>query len=150
MSENTQKDQEVQTQEEAVKETPVQESEAPAEEKKGFLKKGNKDKAKIEELEKKVLGSYRRELKSADEELYEESVEKVEFDGKSAGKVEYGEKIPASMIPADTDKIVPLCRSACLLKINPSSAPITVAPPTVAAHKNKLFIKNPSKKDCHG
>ncbi|MBO4591181.1 MAG: U32 family peptidase [Eubacterium sp.] len=37
----------------------------------------------IEELEKKVLGSYRRELKSADEELYEESVEKVEFDGKS-------------------------------------------------------------------
>ena len=31
-------------------------------------------------------------------------VYRVEFDGKSAGKVEYGEKIPASMIPADPTK----------------------------------------------
>ena len=31
-------------------------------------------------------------------------VYRVEFEGKSAGKVEYGEKIPASMIPADPTK----------------------------------------------
>ena len=67
MSENTQKDQEVQTQEEAVKETPVQESEAPAEEKKGFLKKGNKDKAKIEELEKKVAALEEKTAKDKDD-----------------------------------------------------------------------------------
>lgn len=55
MSENTQKEQETQVQEETVKEAPVQEAqETPVQEKKGFLKKGNKDKAKIEELEKKV------------------------------------------------------------------------------------------------
>ncbi len=67
MSENTQKDQEVQTQEEAVKETPAQESEAPAEEKKGFLKKGNKDKAKIEELEKKVAALEEKTAKDKDD-----------------------------------------------------------------------------------
>ena len=61
MSENTKKEgtvqediQETQVQEEvqAVQEEEVKE-EAAKEEKKGFLKKGNKDKAKIEELEKK-------------------------------------------------------------------------------------------------
>ncbi len=57
MSENTQKDveQEVPVTEEAViqEETPAQEGQ-PAEEKKGFLNRGNKDKAKIKELEKKI------------------------------------------------------------------------------------------------
>ena len=49
MSENTKTEQ----LEETAQETPVQE-EMKKEEKKGILKKGNKDKAKIEELEKKV------------------------------------------------------------------------------------------------
>ena len=49
MSENTKTEQ----QEELTQETPVQE-EVKKEEKKGILKKGNKDKARIEELEKKV------------------------------------------------------------------------------------------------
>ena len=49
MSENTKTEQ----QEEITQETPVQE-EVKKEEKKGILKKGNKDKARIEELEKKV------------------------------------------------------------------------------------------------
>lgn len=49
MSENTKTEQ----LEETAQETPVQE-EVKKEEKKGILKKGNKDKAKIEELEKKV------------------------------------------------------------------------------------------------
>ena len=49
MSENTKTEQ----QEEMTQETPVQE-EVKKEEKKGILKKGNKDKARIEELEKKV------------------------------------------------------------------------------------------------
>lgn len=49
MSENTKTEQ----MEETAQETPVQE-EVKKEEKKGILKKGNKDKAKIEELEKKV------------------------------------------------------------------------------------------------
>ena len=67
MSENTQKEQEVQTQEEAVKEAPVQENEAPSQEKKGFLKKGNKDKAKIEELEKKVAVLEEKTAKDKDD-----------------------------------------------------------------------------------
>lgn len=67
MSENTQKEQEVQTQEEAVKEAPVQENEAPSQEKKGFLKKGNKDKAKIEELEKKVAELEEKTAKDKDD-----------------------------------------------------------------------------------
>ena len=49
MSENTKTEQ----QEEMTQETPVQE-EVKKEEKTGILKKGNKDKAKIEELEKKI------------------------------------------------------------------------------------------------
>ena len=49
MSENTKTEQ----QEEITQETPVQEA-VKKEEKKGILKKGNKDKARIEELEKKV------------------------------------------------------------------------------------------------
>lgn len=49
MSENTKTEQ----LEETAQETPVQE-EVKKEDKKGILKKGNKDKAKIEELEKKV------------------------------------------------------------------------------------------------
>ena len=49
MSENIKTEQ----QEEMTQETPVQE-EVKKEEKKGILKKGNKDKARIEELEKKV------------------------------------------------------------------------------------------------
>lgn len=67
MSENTQKEQEVQTQEEAVKETPAQENGTPAQEKKSFLKKGNKDKAKIEELEKKVAGLEEKTAKDKDD-----------------------------------------------------------------------------------
>lgn len=67
MSENTQKDQNVQTQEEAVKEAPAQENEAPAQEKKSFLKKGNKDKAKIEELEKKMAALEEKTAKDKDD-----------------------------------------------------------------------------------
>ena len=67
MSENTQKEQEVQTQEEAVKEAPVQENETPSQEKKTFLKKGNKDKAKIEELEKKVAELEEKTAKDKDD-----------------------------------------------------------------------------------
>ena len=63
MSENIQKEKEQMAQEEMVQEVPQAEETAPAkeeeaapaqEEKKSFLKRGNKDKAKIEELEKKV------------------------------------------------------------------------------------------------
>ena len=52
MSENTQK--EVNLQEETPIQEEVQKEEAQKEGKKGILKKGNKDKAKIEELEKKI------------------------------------------------------------------------------------------------
>lgn len=52
MSENTQKD--VNPQEETPIQEEVQKEEAQKEGKKGILKKGNKDKAKIEELEKKI------------------------------------------------------------------------------------------------
>lgn len=63
MSENTKMEKEQVTQEELVQEAPQTEETAPVkeekeipaqEEKKSFLKKGNKDKAKIEELEKKM------------------------------------------------------------------------------------------------
>lgn len=68
MSENTQKEQETQVQEETVKEAPVQEAqETPVQEKKGFLKKGNKDKAKIEELEKKVAELEAKTAKDKDD-----------------------------------------------------------------------------------
>ena len=68
MSENTQKEQETQVQEEMVKEAPVQEAqETPVQEKKGFLKKGNKDKAKIEELEKKVAELEAKTAKDKDD-----------------------------------------------------------------------------------
>ncbi len=68
MSENTQKEQETQVQEETVKEAPVQEAqETPVQEKKGFLKKGNKDKAKIEELEKKVAEHEAKTAKDKDD-----------------------------------------------------------------------------------
>ena len=71
MSENTNKDQETLIQEETVKEAPAQETsqpaEAPEQEKKGFLKKGNKDKAKIEELEKKVAELEEKTAKDRDD-----------------------------------------------------------------------------------
>lgn len=68
MSENTQKEQETQVQEETVKEAPAQEAqETPVQEKKGFLKKGNKDKAKIEELEKKVAELEAKTAKDKDD-----------------------------------------------------------------------------------
>ena len=63
MSENTKMEKEQITQEELVQEAPLTEETAPVkeeketpaqEEKKSFLKRGNKDKAKIEELEKKM------------------------------------------------------------------------------------------------
>ncbi len=63
MSENTKMEKEQVAQEELVQEAPQTEETAPVkeeketpaqEEKKSFLKRGNKDKAKIEELEKKV------------------------------------------------------------------------------------------------
>ena len=63
MSENTKMEKEQVAQEELVQEAPQTEETAPVkeeketpaqEEKKSFLKKGNKDKAKIEELEKKM------------------------------------------------------------------------------------------------
>ena len=73
MSENTQKEQETLNQEETAQETPVQEEtevkETPAQEKKGFLKKGNKDKAKIEELEKKVAELEEKTAKGKDDYL---------------------------------------------------------------------------------
>lgn len=56
MSDNTKKEETVQEEileAQLEEETPAVKEEAVKEEKKGFLKKGNKDKAKIEELEKK-------------------------------------------------------------------------------------------------
>ena len=71
MSENTNKDQDTLIQEETAQETPAQETaqpaEAPEQEKKGFLKKGNKDKAKIEELEKKVAELEAKTAKDKDD-----------------------------------------------------------------------------------
>ena len=62
MSENTKTEQ----QEEMTQETPVQE-EVKKEEKKGILKKGNKDKARIEELEKKVAELEEKTAKDRDD-----------------------------------------------------------------------------------
>lgn len=78
MSENTQKDMEQTAQEEIVQENPqteveenvqeTMEQEVPVqEEKKGFLKRGNKDKAKIEELEKKVAALEEKVAKDKDD-----------------------------------------------------------------------------------
>lgn len=53
--------------EETVQETPVNEEEPKKEEKKSFLKKGNKDKARIEELEKKVADLEGRIAKEKDD-----------------------------------------------------------------------------------
>ena len=62
MSENTKTEQ----QEEMTQETPVQE-EVKKEEKKGILKKGNKDKVRIEELEKKVAELEEKAAKDRDD-----------------------------------------------------------------------------------
>ena len=70
MSENTQMDQEAQIQDETVQEAPAlepQEKETQTQEKKGFLKKGNKDKVRIEELEKKVAGLEEKTAKEKDD-----------------------------------------------------------------------------------
>lgn len=76
MSENTQKEKEQMAQEEMVQEVPQAEETAPAkeeeaapaqEEKKSFLKRGNKDKAKIEELEKKVAELEEKTTKDKDD-----------------------------------------------------------------------------------
>ena len=69
MSENTQMNQEALNQEETAQETPVQQAqpEEAVQEKKGFLKKGNKDKAKIEELEKKVAQLEEKTAKDKDD-----------------------------------------------------------------------------------
>ncbi|MBQ2874965.1 MAG: nucleotide exchange factor GrpE [Bacteroidales bacterium] len=74
MSENTEKNQEKEILEEEVMETDVQETsqqeaeekEAPVQEKKGFLKRGGKEKAKIEELEKKVAELEEKTAKEKD------------------------------------------------------------------------------------
>ena len=71
MSENTQKDTAVQEEiQETVQETPAAETvkeENQKEEKKGFLKKGSKDKAKIEELEKKIAELENKTAKDKDD-----------------------------------------------------------------------------------
>lgn len=79
MSENLKTDVEQNVTEENIQETPVQEGTAPVdeapvkeeekkEEKKGFLKRGGcKDKAKIEELEKKVAGLEEKAAKDKDD-----------------------------------------------------------------------------------
>lgn len=74
MSENTEKNQEKEILEEEVMGTDVQETsqqeaeekEAPVQEKKGFLKRGGKEKAKIEELEKKVAELEEKTAKEKD------------------------------------------------------------------------------------
>lgn len=76
MSENTQKEEMIREEiQETVQETPAAEAEkeeaakeeAPKEEKKGFLKKGSKDKARIEELEKKVAELENKTAKDKDD-----------------------------------------------------------------------------------
>ena len=76
MSENTQKEKEQMAQEEMVQEVPQAEETDPAkeeeaapaqEEKKSFLKRGNKDKAKIEEMEKKVAELEEKTAKDKDD-----------------------------------------------------------------------------------
>lgn len=74
MSENTEKNQEKEILEDEVMETDVQETsqqeaeekEAPVQEKKGFMKRGGKEKAKIEELEKKVAELEEKTAKEKD------------------------------------------------------------------------------------
>ena len=65
MSENTKTEQQEEMTQET-QETPVQE-EVKKEEKKGILKKGNKDKAKIEELEKKIAELEEKAAKDRDD-----------------------------------------------------------------------------------
>ncbi len=80
MSENTQKDakktetkmtEEAVAQEEKIQEEAVQaekaEEEEPAQEKKGFLNRGNKDKAKIKELEKRITELEAKTAKDKDD-----------------------------------------------------------------------------------
>ena len=76
MSENTKMEKEQVAQEELVQEAPQTEETAPVkeeketpaqEEKKSFLKRGNKDKAKIEELEKKVTELEEKVAKDKDD-----------------------------------------------------------------------------------
>ena len=72
MSENTKKEQEMTTEETLVQETATQETQETQEEKqpakKGFLKKdGKKEKAKIEELEKKVADLEAKTAKDRDD-----------------------------------------------------------------------------------
>ncbi len=70
MSRNAKTDEETLMQEEAVQETKAQETEVnedTAQEKKGFLKKGSKDKAKIEALEKKVAELEEKTAKDKDD-----------------------------------------------------------------------------------
>lgn len=74
MSENTRQEQTVQEEavqenvQETAQETVQEEQAAPAqEEKKGFLKRGSKDKAKIEELEKKVAELEEKTAKDKDD-----------------------------------------------------------------------------------
>lgn len=76
MSENTKMEKEQVTQEELVQEAPQTEETAPVkeeketpaqEEKKSFLKRGNKDKAKIEELEKKMSELEKKVAKDKDD-----------------------------------------------------------------------------------
>jgi len=76
MSENTKMEKEQVAQEELVQEDPQTEETAPVneeketpaqEEKKSFLKRGNKDKAKIEELEKKVTELEEKVAKDKDD-----------------------------------------------------------------------------------
>ena len=72
MSENTQKEQEIQTeetltQEPAAQENPTEDKAVRKEEKKGFMKNGKKDKAKIEELEKKVAELEEKTAKDRDD-----------------------------------------------------------------------------------
>lgn len=72
MSENTQKEQEIQTeetltQEPAAQENPTEDNTVRKEEKKGFMKNGKKDKAKIEELEKKIAELEEKTAKDRDD-----------------------------------------------------------------------------------
>ena len=72
MSENTQKEQEIQTeetltQEPAAQENPTEDKTVRKDEKKGFMKNGKKEKAKIEELEKKVTELEEKTAKDRDD-----------------------------------------------------------------------------------
>ena len=72
MSENTQKEQEIQTEETltlepAAQENPTEDKTVRKDEKKGFMKNGKKEKAKIEELEKKVAELEEKTAKDRDD-----------------------------------------------------------------------------------